>query len=136
MRANCEPPENMNRLSTQVCQMSSPDATAKAPNESPYAETASPTARLARTAADRVARIRRLAAPPLAVATVCSGFAQGLEQRLGVDILVEHRVGAGERGRGHVVVEVDGSDQHDLGNPAEFAHAARRRGCARRRRSR
>src|SRR3954469_9143225 len=39
--ANCDPPENMNRLSTWVCQISRPDATANAPNDSPYAETAS-----------------------------------------------------------------------------------------------
>src|SRR4051812_9478776 len=92
--ANCEPPENMNRLSTWVCQMSSPDATANAPNDSPYAETASPTARLARTAA---ARSESGARSALLLATIGRGFAQGLEQRLGVDVFVEHRIGAGER---------------------------------------
>ncbi len=35
MKANCDPPVNITRLSTQVCQMSSPDATANAPNEMP-----------------------------------------------------------------------------------------------------
>ena len=51
--ANCEPPENINRLSTQVCQTSSPDATASAPNDTPYVATASPTAKLERIAAAR-----------------------------------------------------------------------------------
>ena len=35
MRANCDPPENISRLITQVCQTSSPAATASAPNETP-----------------------------------------------------------------------------------------------------
>ena len=35
MSANCDPPLNMNRLSTQVCQMSRPEATESAPNEMP-----------------------------------------------------------------------------------------------------
>jgi hypothetical protein len=35
MNANCEPPVNITRLSTHVCQTSSPDATARAPNEMP-----------------------------------------------------------------------------------------------------
>src|SRR5690606_18662174 len=37
MNANCDPPVNISRLSTQVCQTPSPDATASAPNEMPYA---------------------------------------------------------------------------------------------------
>src|SRR5690554_1210713 len=41
--ANCDPPENISRLSTQVCQTSSPAVTPSAPNEIPYAETARPT---------------------------------------------------------------------------------------------
>ena len=43
MKANCEPPVNITRLSTQVCQTSRPDATASAPNEMPYALVASAT---------------------------------------------------------------------------------------------
>ena len=34
-KANCEPPVNISRLITQVCQMSRPAATASAPNETP-----------------------------------------------------------------------------------------------------
>src|SRR5690606_18762595 len=43
MSANCDPPENMSRLSTQVCQTSRPAVTPSAPKETPYADTASPT---------------------------------------------------------------------------------------------
>src|SRR5690554_4125399 len=43
MSANCDPPENISRLSTQVCQISRPAVTPSAPNEMPYADTASPT---------------------------------------------------------------------------------------------
>ena len=35
MNANCDPPVNITRLSTQVCQISRPDAVASAPNEIP-----------------------------------------------------------------------------------------------------
>ena len=42
-KANCEPPVNISRLSTQVCQTSRPAATASAPNEMPYALVASAT---------------------------------------------------------------------------------------------
>jgi len=41
--ANCEPPENISRLSAHVCHTSRPLATASAPNEMPYAEVASTT---------------------------------------------------------------------------------------------
>jgi len=34
-KANCDPPVNISRLNTQVCQMSRPDATDRAPNEMP-----------------------------------------------------------------------------------------------------
>src|SRR3954454_1672384 len=51
MRANCEPPLNMTRLSTQACQTSSPDAVASAPNEIPYRAVAMPTAQPERAAA-------------------------------------------------------------------------------------
>src|SRR3954447_2958685 len=51
IRANCEPPLNMTRLSTQACQTSSPDAVASAPNEIPYRAVAMPTAQPERAAA-------------------------------------------------------------------------------------
>src|SRR3954447_8609774 len=117
--ANCDPPENMNRLSTWVCQMSRPDATASAPNDSPYADTANPTARLARTAAERSGSAAR---PALLLATVGRGFAQGLEQCLGIDVLVEHGVCTCEGSRRHVLVEIERRHQHDLRHPAERAH--------------
>ncbi|MNI93294.1 hypothetical protein D3C73_1512220 [compost metagenome] len=36
MKANCEPPLNRRRLNTMVCQKSKPDATDKAPKDTPY----------------------------------------------------------------------------------------------------
>src|SRR6185312_1967082 len=49
--ANCDPPVNISRLITQVCQMSRPAPTASAPYDTPYAAAARPTARPARIAA-------------------------------------------------------------------------------------
>src|SRR3954471_10562207 len=51
MRANWDPPLNMTRLSTQVCQMSRPDAVERAPNEIPYTAVGMPTAQPERAAA-------------------------------------------------------------------------------------
>ena len=49
-KANWEPPVNISRLSTQVCQMSRPAATPSAPNEIPYALVAAATPRPSRHA--------------------------------------------------------------------------------------
>lgn len=51
MKANCDPPVNMSRLSTQVCQTSSPEVVANAPNDTPYALVATATPIPCRTAA-------------------------------------------------------------------------------------
>src|ERR1700710_1129973 len=49
--ANCEPPLNITRLSTQACHTSRPDAVASAPKDTPYAAVAIPTAHPERAAA-------------------------------------------------------------------------------------
>src|SRR5215218_1931569 len=51
-----DPPENMSRLRTHVCQTSRPAATDSAPNEMPYAAVATPTAMPERVAARRGSR--------------------------------------------------------------------------------
>src|ERR1700710_166129 len=55
--ANCEPPLNITRLSTQACHTSRPDAVASAPKDTPYAAVAIPTAQPERAAA-RSSRVR------------------------------------------------------------------------------
>ena len=50
MKANCEPPVNMNRLSAIACPTLSPAATASAPKEMPYSPVATAIDRPMRTA--------------------------------------------------------------------------------------
>src|SRR4051812_8985176 len=53
MKANCEPPVNITRLSTLACATVRPAATASAPNETPYAPVATPMDRAWRRTAAR-----------------------------------------------------------------------------------
>ena len=129
--ANCDPPVNMNRLSTQVCQTSRPDATASAPNEMPYALVASATpSPCARGAAGLARRVRVVevrvqghpfdatepryaggsAARALSRERGCRRFAASACSGVGV-LALHARGGAGAQG----LVELDLADADDLG---------------------
>src|SRR5215217_8206690 len=88
--ANCDPPENMKRLSTHVCHRSSPAVTESAPNDTPYAATASPTAKL-----DLIAARSSLLLATAEGRSVCGarrgagGETDRLQQHLGSHVLVE-----------------------------------------------
>ena len=64
MKANCEPPVNISRLSAMVCQTLSPEATPSAPNERPYRPVAMAIERPIFTAGDWRRCIRGLCLRP------------------------------------------------------------------------